>query len=266
MMEMLSMPFIQRALIAGILVGFICGYYGVFIVQRKMSFLGDGLAHAAFGGVALGVLLGLQPLWIAIPFTILASLAIIWLREKTQLGVDTTIGVLFAVSMALGIIFLFLKKGYTNDALAYLFGSILSVTVLDLIVCGALFLISIMTFFRLWSRWAYSTFDPELAKSDRLPVVKDDYMLVILTAVTIVVTIKIVGMVLMAAFLVIPAASSRLFSKTFLFMTISSIVIGVGSAIIGLLASILLDLPSGATIILTQAALFFVGLVVSKII
>ena len=133
MFELLTLPFMQRALIAGLLIGFLASYYGVFVVQRGLSFLGSGLAHAAFGGVALGLLLESEPLWIAVPFTIIVAIGITWVKNRTELGSDTTIGIFFSVSMALGIIFLFLRKQYSADAFTYLFGSILSVTVIDII-------------------------------------------------------------------------------------------------------------------------------------
>jgi ABC-type Mn2+/Zn2+ transport system permease subunit len=120
MIEIFSLPFIQRAAIAGVLIGFVTSYYGVFIVQRKLSFLGSGLAHSAFGGAALGLLLDTEPLWVALPFTIIISILIVYLKEKSKLSGDTSVGILFSVAVALGIIFLSLKKGYTNDAFTYL--------------------------------------------------------------------------------------------------------------------------------------------------
>jgi len=257
MFEILSLPFMQRALIAGTLVGFLSSYYGVFIVQRGLGFLGSGLAHAAFGGVALGLLLNQEPLWIAVPFTILVAVGITWVKDKTNLGGDTTIGIFFSVSMALGIIFIFLKREYTSDAFTYLFGSILSVTLLDIVVPIILIVITIILS-PFWKRWAYSSFDRELAQADRIPVQLDDYLLSILIAVTIVVSIKVVGIVLIAAFLVIPPATARLATKSFSKMTISSIIIGVSTALVGLWISYYLDVPSGATIILLQASFFFI--------
>ncbi|NIW46877.1 MAG: metal ABC transporter permease [Gammaproteobacteria bacterium] len=256
MSEILSLPFMQRAIIAGILVGFLASYYGVFVIQRGLSFLGSGLAHAAFGGVALGLLLNTEPLWIVLPFTILVAIAIVWVGLHTDLGNDTSIGIFFSVSMALGIVFLFLKREYTSDAFTYLFGSILAVTKTDIWATAAVVLITLFTW-PLWRRWAYATFDRELAQTDRLPVVLDDYLLSVLIALTVVVAIKVVGIVLVAAFLVIPAATARLLSRTFHTMTVFSIVIGTLSAIVGLFASYYLDVPSGATIILLQAILFF---------
>jgi zinc transport system permease protein len=259
MHEMLSLPFMQRAFIGGLAVGFLASYYGAFVVQRGLSFLGSGLAHAAFGGVALGILLDKEPLWIALPFTILVAVGMNWVRERTDLNRDTTVGIFFAVSMALGILFIFLKKEYTSDAFTYLFGSILAITNRDLWIT---FVILITTLFTapLWNRWAYASFDRELAESDRLPVVRDDYILVILIAVTIVVAIKLVGIVLIAACLVIPAATARIISKTFRQMTLFSILFGISSAMIGLVSSYYLDVPSGAMIILVQAFFFILGM------
>jgi len=264
MIEIFSLPFMQRALIGGILVGFLASYYGVFVVQRGLSFLGSGLAHAAFGGIALGLLLRFEPLWIAIPFTVAVAIGIAWIRYRTKLGGDTAVGIFFAVSMAMGIIFLFLRREYTADAFTYLFGSILAVTSKDILLAVVMVIITILTS-PLWKRWAYASFDRELAETDRVPVILDDYLLSILIAVTVVVAIKVVGIVLIAAFLVIPAATGRLLSSSFRTMTICSIVFGMSSAIIGLIISYYLDVPSGATIILFQALLFFIAMIINSI-
>ncbi|HQF42011.1 MAG TPA: metal ABC transporter permease [Ignavibacteriaceae bacterium] len=263
MFEIFSIEFMQRALIAGVLVGFLSGYYGVFIVQRGLGFLGSGLAHAAFGGVALGVLLNQEPLWIAVPFTILVAIGITWVKDKTNLGGDTTIGIFFSVSMALGVIFIFLKRQYSSDAFNYLFGSILSVTITDIIVPAILIIITLLLF-PFWKRWAYSSFDRELAQTDRIPVILDDYLLSVLISVTVVVSIKVVGIVLIAAFLVIPPAAARLISRSFSKMTLLSIITGTVTALIGLWISYYLDVPSGATIILLQAFIFFFIMIISK--
>jgi zinc transport system permease protein len=262
MIELFNFPFMQRALISGILVGFLASYYGVFVVQRGLSFLGSGLAHAAFGGVALGLLLHSEPLWIAVPFTVFVAIGITWVREQTELGGDTAIGIFFSVSMALGIIFIFLRREYSSDAFTYLFGSILAVTTTDIWITAAIVLITLFSW-KFWQRWAYTSFDRELAQADRIPVTRDDYFLSILIAITVVTAIKVVGIVLIAAFLVIPAATARLLSRTFRTMTLFSIFIGVISAVIGLVLSYYLDVPSGATIILFQALLFFAAMLVN---
>lgn len=260
----LSLPFMQRALIAGLLLGASTCYYGTFVVQRGMAFLGDGLAHAALGGVALALLLGHEPLWIAVPFTVAVALGITWVTERTRLGADTTIGVFFALSMALGIIFLSLKQGYAADAITYLFGSILAVSRADLWAAAGVAALT-LSVTPLWGRWAYASFDRESALADRVPVRRDDYLLSALLAVAIVVSAKVVGIVLLSSFLVIPAASARLISRRFSVMTLLGIACGVLSVLAGLALSYALDLPSGATVILTQTALFATALATSGV-
>jgi zinc transport system permease protein len=256
MSEALSQPFMQRALIAGVLVAVLSGYFGVFVVQRGLAFLGDGLAHAAFGGVALAFLLGTEPLWIAVPFTVAVAVGITWVQGRTRLAPDTAVGVFFSVSVALGVIFLSMVEGYTVDAFTFLFGSILAVTWSDIWTAAATALVTLVAF-PVWGRWAFATFDRELALAERLPTRGDDYLLNIFVAVVVVTGVRLVGIVMITAFLVIPAATARLFSPTLAAMTRRSILLGIVSVLGGLLASYRLDLPSGATIILGQALLFF---------
>jgi zinc transport system permease protein len=263
MLDLIQMPFMQRALIAGVLVALLSSYYGVFVVQRGLSFLGDGLAHAAFGGVALGLLLGLEPLHVAIPFTVVVAIGIVWVQQRTQLGSDTAIGVFFSVAMALGVVFIALKTDYAADAMTYLFGSILAVTRNDLFIMAGVALASLGTL-PLWGRWAYASFDRELAQADRQPVGREDYILAIALAITTVVAVKLVGIVLIAAFLVIPAATARLLVRTFAGMTLVSIGLGLLSVVLGLYASFMWNLPSGPMIILAQATLFGAALVVRR--
>jgi len=264
MAEWFNHGFMLRALVAGILVGGLASYYGVFIVQRRMSFLGSGLAHAAFGGVALALLLQTEPLFIAIPFTVVVALAINWVSSHTKLAADTAIGIFFAVAVALGIVFLSLREGTTYDAFAYLFGSILAISSTDLWIVVAISLVALATLPRLWGNWAFATFDREIAHADGRPVERDDYILTVLLAVTIVVSIKMVGILLIAAFLVIPAATAQLITPTFAAMTLTSVLLGMSSAVGGLIASYELDMPTGAIIILCQAAVFGITLLASK--
>ena len=261
MFEPLAFPFMQRALLGGVLVGILASYFGPFIVQRRIAFLGSGLAHASFGGVALGILLGThQPLWVAAPFTVAVAAAIVWVQKSAGLAADTAIGIFFAVSMALGIIFLDRTDNFHAAVDTYLFGSILNVLPADLWTIGAVTALAFATGPILWKRWAYATFDQSLAKAHRLSVDRDDYLLAVSLAVVVVVTIKIVGIILMAAFLVVPAATARIVASTFAAMTGFSIAFGVVSVVGGLYISYYADVPTGSAIILLQAALFAVVL------
>lgn len=264
MIEVLSEPFMQRALVAGLLVSCVAGYYGAFVVQRGLGFLGNGLAHAAFGGVALGLLLNVPPLAVAVPFTVAVALLILWVQERAKLGGDTAIGILFAVSMAAGVIFLSLRDTFSSDAVTYLFGSILSVQREDVwMAAGTLALALLLA--PLWPRWAYATFDRELATADRQPVRRDDALLYIALAVTIVTASKVVGLVLVASFLVIPAATARLLVRRFSSMTVVGVLVGAASVVAGLLASSRFDFPTGATIVIAQSLAFFAAMGVARL-
>jgi len=257
MIEILQYPFMLRALIACLLIGGLASYLSCFIVQRRMSFLGSGLAHSCLGGVALALWLDVEPLLLVSLFSVFVSLAISWTTQNTQLEQDTSIGIFFSMATAMGIIFLSLRTQYTGDATTYLFGSILSVQNSDLYFAGGFCLLLILLF-PMWSRWAYAGFDRDLAQADRICVKRDDYMLHFVLALAVVLCLKVLGIILLAAFLVIPGASARMISKTFTSMTLKSIVIGILSSVGGLYLSYIYDLPSGATIILVQSAIFIV--------
>ncbi|MGB9852565.1 MAG: metal ABC transporter permease [Candidatus Kapaibacteriota bacterium] len=261
MFELLKHNFVTNAILAGFIVGFLGSYYGTFIVQRRMSFMGDGLAHVAFGGIALGLLLQTEPFWTAIPFTVLVAIALTHLKEKTSIEIDTAIGIFFAVSVALGVLFISINKRYISDAFSYIFGSILLVNFEDLIYSYSFGFLTLILSIFFWSRWTYASFDSELAKVDKLNVGLDNYILSVLIALSIVISVKLVGIFLVASFLVIPSATAKLISKTFSQMTYLSIIFGIISSEIGILLSILFDLPTGSTIILLQACLFALMLI-----
>lgn len=264
MLEILSYPFMQRAIWATLLVGTLASFFSVFIVQRKMSFVGNGLAHASFGGVALALLIGVSPFWIATPFTILVALLFVWFSRNSKLESDSLIGVLFSVAMALGIIFLSWRSTYSQDAMSLLFGSILAVSEEDLLWSLGLLIVSLMTL-PLWKHWAFSTFDRDLASIEKKNSSSHDYLLAIFIASTIVVAIKVFGIILLSAFLVIPAASARLVSRTFFGMTVKSILLGLGSSFAGIILSYFCDLPTGATIILVMGVVFGICFAASKL-
>lgn len=255
MLEMLTYPFMQRAFAGGILVAVLASFYAPFIVQRQLVFLGSGLAHAAFGGVALGLLLNQDPLWVAIPFTMVIAIGIVWVRSQTGLAADTAVGIFFSLAMALGVIFLFLRETNSSDAFTYLFGSILSLERRDVFLTAGV-VVANMAILPLWGRWAYATFDRNLARVDGLPVLRDEYLLSVSIAVVTVVSIKVVGILLMSAFLVIPAAGARLVSRRFIHMMLYTLVFNVLSVVAGLVCSYYSDLPSGPTIVLVQTGMF----------
>lgn len=256
-LAVMQLPFMRNAFIAGLTVALMSGLLGVFVVQRRMAFLGDGLAHSAFGGVALALFIGVsQPLWLAMPFAVLVALGITYVRKETQLSNDTTIGIFFAVSVALGVLFISLRRDYTTDAWHWLFGSILGVGQQELVTILITAVVTSSLLLLLWKQLAYMTFDEELAMTDGIKTGRLEYILLTLAAIIIVASVRVVGVILMAAYLVIPAAAARLLSRSLFTMTILSISFGVSSTAVGLVASYFLDVPSGSTIVLAQAVLF----------
>ncbi len=259
--EPLSYEFMQRALLAGIAVAAVCAVIGVFIVQRGLAFLGDGLAHAAFGGIAIGLFLGASvdhAVWIAIPFTAIIALGIGVVLRRSQLRGDVATGVFFSFSFALGVLFLGLRTSADRPVQIehLLFGNMLSVTPTVLYVVVAFAVIACVVTLLLWSRLAYAIFDPELAAISGVPVGVLEYLLLAETAVVVVVAVKTVGVVLVSSFVVIPAATARLLTSTLRVATWLALVIGVAGAAIGLIASYHLDTPAAATIILIHCAVF----------
>ncbi|MGQ9753124.1 MAG: metal ABC transporter permease [Thermaceae bacterium] len=265
MMEALGYPFFQRALFAGVLVALVSGYLGAFVVQRRLSFLGDGLAHAAFAGVALGLFLRAEPLAFASLVTILVALGITYLKAHTELSEDTAIGILFAFSVALGAVFLSRAQGYVADPFGYLFGSLLAVAPGDLWVALGLLILG-LGLLPWYGAWAYATFDRELAQADRVPVLRHDYLLSAYVAVSLVVAVKVVGALLVAAFLVIPAAAARLLAQTFGQMVLWSSFLGVLAVVVGLSLSFALDLPSGASVVLVQTGFFLLAFLKTRVV
>lgn len=265
LLEPFSLPFLQRALLAGMLVGGLCAAIGVFVVQRGLSFLGDGLAHAAFGGIALGLLLGVGPehsTLAALPFTVLVALGIAYVLRKGSLRGDVATGVFFAVSFALGVLLLGLRPASAPpvNVESVLFGSILAIAPQDLLAVGLVTLLTAIALGLTFSRLAYATFDPELAALSGVPVAALDYMLLGLTAVVIVVAVKTVGIALVSSFVVIPAATARMLARRLSSLLALSVALGAGGAGLGLVLSYHLNVASGATIILTLGAGFGLAL------
>ena len=277
LLDLFSLPFMRRALLAGLGIAVMAGPLGVFIVQRRLAFLGDGLAHASFGGMGLGALLvfgfGLsagtiifhEPLWVALPFVLLTALGIAWVSGATRLSSDTTIGVFFAVSTSLGVMFFSLIPPDADvgvDVFDLLFGTILGVRRGDLLFIAGTCLLSLLFFVIVWGRLGYATFDDELARTDGLRVRALEYLLFAVAGVVAAVSTLVVGVILIASYLVIPAASARMVSRSLIQMTLLSVAIGVATTLAGLVASFYLDVPSGSTVVLAQALVFIVAALV----
>jgi ABC-type Mn2+/Zn2+ transport system permease subunit len=262
-MEILSYAFMQRALVAGALIGVICAVIGVYVVLRGLSFIGAGIAHASFGGVAIGFLTGINPVWTAVAFCLGIGWAIGLVSRKGKVKEDTAVGIFFASTMALGILLIGLMRGYNQDLFAYLFGSILAVTSTDLwiIVIVGFGILGVIAL--LFKELMFITFDPEMAEVSGVPAEKLYFLLLSLIAVTVVISIKVVGIVLVSALLITPAAAAYQLSEDFRKMMVLAVVFSLISTVGGLFLSYWLDTASGATIVLLSTLIFFVSTLLS---
>jgi len=256
MIEILQFPFMQRALIAGIILAVLLAFLGVFAVLKRMSFLGDGIAHASLAGIAIGLLASLNPLVIAIFYSVIIALLIYVLEKKTKLSVDAIIGILFTASLALGVVLMSFKSGYQPDLISFMFGNILAVNVNDLIIMASISVVVIIFLAIFYKKLSLVAFDKEGAYLAGINVSLFEILFNVFLAIAIVLGVKILGIILVSALLIIPASTSKIVSKSFKSLIISSIIIGEITVLSGLILSYVFDLPSGAIIVLCGTAIF----------
>jgi len=265
MLEVLQYEFMQNALIAGLLAAIACGIVGVYVVVKRVVFISGGIAHASFGGIGLGYFLGINPVLGAMFFAIASALGMGLVTKRTKLSEDTAIGIMWAMGMALGIIFIGLAPGYTPDLFSYLFGSILTVPSFDLILMLILDVIIIATVLLFYKEFLLLSFDEEFSTVAGAPTQRLYFLLLCLIALTVVVLIRVVGIILVMALLTIPAALARQFTHNLKKMMLLSIMAGAVFTFSGLWLSYLLDLASGATIILVAGTVLFISFGISKL-
>lgn len=261
--EMLSYDFMQRALVGGVIVVLLCAFLSFFVVLKRLSFIGVGISHSAFGGLALGVVLGVNPLLSAAAFAVLVSWGIGITSKKGRLHEDITIGIFFSAAMAFGVALISISRGYKTDLFSLLFGNILAITAADiwtLAGCGGAVILFLILLFK---ELLTISFDEEVAHVGGLPVGFLYYGLLTAMAVTVVASIKVVGIILVEALLVIPGATGFQLSRNFRGMLLFSLLSGIASLVGGLVLSYAYDLASGATIVLCSALLFFLAFLFS---
>lgn len=254
--EFLGYPFMQRAVIAGLFLGVLLSSLGVFVTIRKMAFFGEGIAHASLAGIAIAILAGLNPLPTALIWGIVLALLIFWLEHKTVLPIDTVIGIFFTASMALGVVILDFIPGYRPELISFLFGSILGVSSQDLtiIVIGT---IIVMTWLILsFRQLTFLSLSPEQALVSGIPVSLQTAVFYVALALATVLGVKILGIILISALLILPPAISRMTTKSFTSHFVWSVLFSEAMIFFGLAISFYFDIPSGATIVLLGTILF----------
>lgn len=263
MMELFQYDFFRHALLAAFFVAIACGIIGTYIVARRLVFIGGGITHASFGGIGLAYFLGLNPLLGAAVFAVLSAFGINYFTLRGKIRQDSSIAIWWSLGMALGIIFVALTPGYAPNLMSFLFGSILTVTLADLVFIGIVTLLVVALFVSFFRLIVTISFDEEFAAARNLPVQLFNYLLMAITALVIVVSIRVSGVILVLSLLTLPQATANLFTKKFGAIMLSSIGIGFIGMLIGLYLSYYTNMPSGATIILVMTAFFGLGKVIS---
>lgn len=248
-MDLLQYTFFQHALLGSLFASIACGIIGTYIVTRRLVFISGGITHASFGGIGLGLYAGISPILSAALFSVLSAFGVEWLSKRKDMREDSAIAVFWTLGMALGIMFSFLSPGFAPDLSAYLFGNILTITQTDIILLAVLSGLLIL-FFTLFIHPIISiAFDREFSRSQGIPVALFEYLLMMFIALTIVLCLRMVGIVLAISLLTIPQMTANLFTFKFKRIIWFSIFIGYIGCLGGLLISYSLNVPSGASII-----------------
>lgn len=258
MIELLSYSFFQNALLGSLLTAIACGIVGTYIVSRRLVFISGGITHASFGGLGLGFYLGMNPIWMAMVFSVLSAFGVEWVSKSQNVREDSAIAGVWSLGMALGVIFIFLTPGYAPNLSAYLFGNILTISYTDILWIAILVLLLVLFFSFFMKEVMYVAFDSDFAKTQHLPVKWIEYLMMSFIAVTIVLSIRLVGIMLLMSLLTLPQITVNLFTSSYKKIMWWSIWVGFIGCIAGLVLSYFLNVPSGAFIILVLV-LFFLG-------
>jgi zinc transport system permease protein len=254
-LEILTYSFMHRALISGVAIAILCSVVGLFLVLRRYSLFGDAIAHSSFGGIALGLLAGVYPLWTAYGVSIISALIITKIKNKYNISGDASIAVLLSSGIAVGLVIIGLSGGFTIDIFSFLFGSILLVSVDDTILILALTGIILIVILLLYRQILYSTFNEEQAKVSGIPVEKINYLIVFMAGITVVTSIQLVGVLLISALFVIPNVTAIMYGKGFKQTAIISISFSIFSVVVGILVSYIFDITPAGTIVLLAIGL-----------
>jgi ABC-type Mn2+/Zn2+ transport system permease subunit len=263
MLELFMYDFMQRSILAAAMVGGLCSVIGVFVVLRGLAFMGAGTAHAAFAGVALGYLMGWPPLLMAILFGLATVWVTGWVEEKGRMKLDVSIGILYTATMALAILFIGLMKTYNAEIYGYLFGNVLAVTSEELGIIAGLSIVVIGAIVLFSKELYFIAFDQEMAEASGVPARRIFFLLLTLIALTVVISLKTVGAILVFAMILIPASTAYQLTHSLSTLTWYSVLIGITCSVGGVLISSYWDIPSGPAIVLLATVLFFVAVIFS---
>lgn len=263
--KLLQEPFFLRILLGSTIVAVMCAIFGIFVTLKKESFVSDAIAHASLAGVAFALMISFEPIVFALTVAILMSISITYLKNNSNISSDSIIGILFSMLFAIGILILSFSETYKPELQTYLFGSIVAITWMDIIYSFIFFAVAIILTTILYPKLVYTIFDPEAAYIRGIKVDQLEYLLNVLIAITIIISIKILGIVLVTALLITPATTAKLLARKFSDMVPLSILLSLTATLIGIFTSYYLDTPPGATIVIFASLIFFMTLLSKKI-
>ena len=255
-MSIFEYTFFQNALIGSLLASILCGFIGTYIVTRRLVFISGGITHASFGGIGIGVILGISPIWSAMFFSIMSAFGVQWISRKGGVREDSAIALFWTLGISIGIICCFLSPGFMPDLSSFLFGNILTIESCDLILLGILAAVVTLLFTFFLRPIQSIAFDRTFARSQHLPVTFIEYLMMALIAMTIVSTLRMVGIVLAISLLTIPQMTANLYTYSYKKMILLSIIIGWIDCLMGLGISYQLNVPSGASIIFVSIIMY----------
>ena len=261
-LDFLYYGFIQRALISGLIIAITCSTIGIFLVLRRQSLFGDAISHIAFGGIAIGTFLNIYPIWTAMGFSVAAALGITKIRQSTKLPSDSLVAVMLSLGLGIGVTLVSLSNGFSIDLFSFLFGSILLISYGDLIqiIIVAVIVVSIILVY--YKKFLYIAFDEDQAKISGIKVEKLNYLFTVLVAITIIVSMKLVGILLISSLLVLPNISSLLLNKGFKKTVLYSIALSTSSVFSGIILSYYYNLaPSGMIVLLSTLSFIIIFLI-----
>ncbi|MEW6586192.1 MAG: metal ABC transporter permease [Nitrospirota bacterium] len=255
----LQYEFIRRAIVAGSFIALVCSLLGVLLVLRRFSLIGDGLAHVTFGSVAVGLLFKQHPLSVAVPIVVVSSIGILKLTQKAKIYGDAAIGIVSSLGIALGILVASVSGGFNIDLFSFLFGNILSITETEVYTSIGLSAVVLAMIVFFYNENLAATFDEEIARVSGIDTERINSLLVVLTGITVVLTMKVVGIMLTSSLLILPAVTALQFARSFKGTMIISSCVAVISVVTGIYASFLMNLPTGATIVLMNFFFFVIA-------
>lgn len=257
--ELFEYNFFVNASLAAVLTAITCGIAGTYIVARRIVFISGGITHASFGGIGIGYFMGFNPIVGAMIFSILTALGIEYMSKKTDVREDSVIAMLWSLGMAVGVIFIFITPGYSANLMSFLFGNILTVSTMNLYMLFALTVVIITVFTVMFKSILFIAFDEQFARTVGLPVTFVNYLMITLVAVTIVLSIRVAGIILVLSLLTIPQTIANIFTKDFKKIIFLSIITALTGSFAGLFLSYYFNIPSGATIIFFLIIIFILA-------